>query len=230
MGGYINSQADAEICEVLNKRFSNELNASKVTHLNELRAFFNGHENLFDTGRKLNRVFHRLAISVTGGTSVPKNDHSRWRWFHLLKSNLPADVETAIRGQLTAILSPAKNNPPGGVDYVVFSTVHQDTHSGDQFELWDGVRGGVVSQHFNNPSPTPLSDANGNTYCALILACKEDKKLDDAPGEDDPPGRESNEKGDIPFGKPKAIAAKKSRSTGKSVKKTAKKTTKKNAK
>ncbi len=85
MGGYINSQADAEICEVLNKRFSNDLNANGDSYLKELRTFFNGKEKLFNNSHKLNRVFHRLAISVTGGTSVPKHDHSRWRWFHLLK-------------------------------------------------------------------------------------------------------------------------------------------------
>ena len=47
MGGFINSQADAEICEVLNKRFSDEVNANSETYLNELRDFFKT-EKLFD--------------------------------------------------------------------------------------------------------------------------------------------------------------------------------------
>jgi len=33
MGGFINSQSDAEICEVLNKRFSDEVNTSGETYL-----------------------------------------------------------------------------------------------------------------------------------------------------------------------------------------------------
>jgi hypothetical protein len=40
MGGFINSQADAEICEVLNKRFSDDVNAQGQTFLDELRQFF----------------------------------------------------------------------------------------------------------------------------------------------------------------------------------------------
>ena len=106
MGGFINSQSDNEICEVLNKRFSDEVGSSNQTRLEELRDFFQNKEKLFNGGgHKLNRVFHRLAISVTGGPSVPTEKHSRWRWFHLLKTNLPNSVEKAIRDQLTAILS-----------------------------------------------------------------------------------------------------------------------------
>jgi hypothetical protein len=235
MGGFINSQADAEICEVLNRRFSNDLNASNITYLDELRTFFNGKENLFSNSHKLNRVFHRLATSVTGGSFVPKNNHSRWRWFHLLKANLPNAVEKAIRDQLTAILSPAAGNPAGGVDYVIFSTVHQKTHSGDQFELWDGVIGGSPASHFNSSVPTPLGDANGNTYCALILECNVDQPLPDAPGEDDPPPSDGNnvEKGPIPFSKPKPKPMKKSPkklSAKKRAKKSAKKVSRKGVK
>jgi hypothetical protein len=231
MGGYINSLADAEICEVLTKRFSNDLNASNVTYLDELRTFFNGKENLFEHGHKLNRVFYRLAISVTSGSPVPKNNHSRWRWYHLLKVNLPIAVEKAIRDQLTAILSPAAGNPPGGVDYVTFSTVHQATNSGDQFELWDGVIGGPPAQHFNSSTPTPLGDANGNTYCALILECNVDQALPDAPGEDDPPQPDGNEKGPIPFVKSKHMKKPpKKRPVKKPAKKSVKKVSKKAAK
>jgi len=220
MGGFINSQSDAEICEVLNKRFSDDVNAQGQTYLDELRAFFKNKENLFAAGHKLNRVFHRLAISVTGGASVPKTKHSRLRWFHLLKGNLPAAVDQAIRDQLTAILSPASAaNPASGVDYVMFSTVHQPTTTGDQFELFDT----------NSSTPTVLSDANGKSYCAIILQCNVDKALDDAPGEDDPPGSDGNvEKGPIPFAKPKPI--KRKRPPKKSAKKSVKKVNKKAAK
>src|ERR1700730_12334897 len=138
MGGFINSQSDNEICEVLNKRFSDDVNANGQTYLDELRQFFRNKEKLFSNSHKLNRIFHRLAISVTGGASVPKTKNSRLRWFHLLKGNLPAAVDQAIRGQLTAILSPASpGNPAGGAEYVTFSTVHQPTTTGDQFELFD---------------------------------------------------------------------------------------------
>jgi len=219
MGGFINSQSDNEICEVLNKRFSDDVNSQGQTYLDELRDFFNNKENLFTAGHKLNRVFHRLAISVTGGASVPKTKHSRLRWFHLLKGNLPPAVDQAIRDQLTAILSPASGaNPAGGVDYVTFSTVHQPTTTGDQFELFDR----------NSSTPTVLSDANGKSYCALILQCNVDKALNDAPGESDPPSNDGNvEKGAIPFLKPKPPkkpsakkpAAKKSATKKKAVKK-----------
>jgi hypothetical protein len=200
MGGFINSQADAEICEVLNKRFSDDVNANGQTRLDELRDFFQQKENLFTGGHKLNRIFHRLAIGVTGGASVPKNKHSRLRWFHLLKGKLPNAVDQAIRDQLTAVLSPASPaNPAGGVDYVTFSTVHQATTTGDQFELFDK----------NSSTPTVLSDANGQSYCALILQCNVDKALDDAPGENDPPTSDGGvEKGAIPFSKLKPPAKK----------------------
>ena len=231
MGGFINSQADAEICEVLNKRFSDDVNAQGQTYLDELRQFFQNKENLFDNNHKLNRAFYRLAISVTGGASVPKIKHSRWRWYHLLKVNLPKAVEQAIRDQLTAILSPSAGNPAGGVDYVTFSTVHAATHSGDQFELWDGVIGGAPASHYNSSVPTPLSDANGNTYCALILECNVDQALPDAPGEDDPPKSDGNvEKGSVPFVKLKLPAKKPSPKKKKSVKKGSKKAAKKAAK
>jgi len=204
MGSFINSQSDAEICEVLNKRFSDDVNSKGETYLDELRDLFKT-ENLFDSNHHLNRVFHRLAISVTGGASVPKIKHSRLRWFHLLKGNLPGAVETAIRDQLTAILSPAStDNPAGGVDYVVFSTVHQPTSTLAQFELFDNSN---ALAGVNNSRPFPLGDANGKSYCALILRCNVDQSLPDAPGEDDPPKSDGGgvEKGPIPFVIPKAL-------------------------
>ena len=224
MGGFINSQSDNEICEVLNKRFSDDVNANGQTYLDELRQFFRNKEKLFSNSHKLNRIFHRLAISVTGGASVPKTKNSRLRWFHLLKGNLPAAVDQAIRGQLTAILSPASpGNPAGGAEYVTFSTVHQPTTTGDQFELFDA----------NSSTPTVLSDANGKSYCTIILQCNVDKALDDAPGENDPPASDGNvEKGLIPFAKPKPIKKKSppKKSAKKSVKKVSKKAAKKTAK
>jgi hypothetical protein len=217
MGGFINSQSDNEICQVLNKRFSDDVNANGQTYLDELRQFFQNKEKLFTNSHKLNRIFHRLAISVTGGASVPKTKKSRLRWFHLLKGNLPAAVDQAIRDQLTAILGPASPaNPAGGADYVIFSTVHQPTTTGDQFELFDT----------NSSTPTVLSDANGKSYCAIVLQCNVDKALGDAPGENDPPGSDGSvEKGPIPFAKPKPIRRKPSpkKSAKKSMKKASKK-------
>ena len=63
MGGFINSQSDNEICEVLNKRFSDDINPNdnhrpRRTYLNGLRDFFRDHEKLFDPSHKLNRVQH----------------------------------------------------------------------------------------------------------------------------------------------------------------------------
>jgi hypothetical protein len=241
MGGFINSQSDAEICEVLNKRFSDDVNPNdpqKDTYLNDLRAFFQNTENLFDGSRHLHRVFHRLAITVTGGPSVPKTKKSRLRWFHLLHGNLPAAVENAIRGQLTAILMPfdAVNNPAGAVEYVTFSTAHVRTNSGDQFELYDGANLADGANHYNNAIPTPLADANGKSYCALILQCNVDQTLPDGQLELDPPKKDSGET-NIPFVKPKPpkkpttkkLAAKKSAKKKKPVKKkkAAKKTAKK---
>lgn len=195
MGGFINSQADAEICEVLNRRFSDETNAQGQTYLSELRDFFQNKENLFDNSHSLNRVFHRLAVSVTGGPSVPRAKQSRLRWFHLLKGQLPKAVDQAIRGQLTAVLSPANAaNAAGAVAYVTFSTVHQPTTTGDQFELFDG----------NSSTVTPLTDANGKSYWAVVLQCNVDQPLPDAPTEQDPPGSDGNvEKGSVPFAKAK---------------------------
>jgi hypothetical protein len=74
MGGFINSQSDNEICEVLNKRFSDDVNANGQTYLDELRQFFRNKEKLFSNSHKLNRIFHRLAISVTGGASVSSSE------------------------------------------------------------------------------------------------------------------------------------------------------------
>jgi hypothetical protein len=194
MGGFINSQADAEICEVLNKRFSDDLNANNQTYLDQLRKFFQTKENLFSSGHKLNRVFHRLAVGVTGGARVPKTKKSRLRWFHLLKNNLPAPVDQAIRDQLSAILSPAgAGNLAGGVSYVTFSTIHQPTTTGDQFELVPA----------NASTPDVLSDSNGKTYCAVVLRCNTDTGLPDAPTETDPPASDGGEQGPIPFTKPK---------------------------
>jgi hypothetical protein len=210
MGGFINSKADAEICEVLNKRFSDDVNANGQSYLDELRQFFQNKENLFSNNHKLNRVFYRLAISVTGGPSVPTVKKSRLRWFHLLKGNLPVAVDQAIRGQLTAILSPG--NSASNVKYVTFSTIHQPTTTGDQFELFDQ----------NSTTPTVSSDANGTSYCSIILQCNIDQPLSDAPGESDPPPSDgATEKGAIPFLKQKTTKRTKKPASKKVAKKSA---------
>ena len=185
MGGFINSQSDNEICEALNKRFSDDINPNDTqrprrTYLNCLRDFFQHRERLFDPPHRLNRVFHRLARSVTGGPPVPKNSNSRLRWFHLLNGHLPPAVDQAIRDQLTAILGPATAaNPAGAVVYVSFSTAHVRTTTGLQFELFDR----------NSSTPTVLTDANNKSYCPIILQCNVDQQLVLDPTEPDPLAR-----------------------------------------
>lgn len=198
MGGFINSQADNEICEVLNKRFSDEVKAGGRTYIALLRDHFQNKENLFDGNHHLHRVFHRLAVNVTGGTRVPRNNQSRYRWLFLLRSSLPAAVIQAIKGQLTAILSPVSvANPAGAADYATFSTQHVQTATGT-FELWPQ----------NSVTPTIQTDANGKRYCTIILQCHTDAALPDSPNETDPPNPDNGEKS---FAAPakKASAAKK---------------------
>jgi hypothetical protein len=181
MGSFIGSQADNAICDVLITRFSNQTNphdAQHRTYIRQLRDHFNNSENIFDGNHHLHRVFHRLAISVTGGARVPSDSKSRHRWLHLLHGNLPANTEAAIRAVLSAVL--ASNST---VDYVIFSTRHVPTVSGS-FELFPQ----------NSGIPDTHTDANGKNYCNVILECNADVPLPDAPNEQDPPASDGNEK------------------------------------
>jgi hypothetical protein len=185
MGGFINSQADNEICEVLNKRFSDEVNPDDPqgrTYIALLRDHFRNRENFLDGNHHLHRVFHRFAINVAG-RRVPRQNQSRFRWLFLLRSNLPAAVMKAIRGQLSAILGPATaGNPAGAVDYATFSTRHIATGTGT-FELWPQ----------NSVVPTIQTDANRKRYCTIILDCHADVPLPDSPNETDPPTPDNGE-------------------------------------
>ena len=105
MGSFINSQADNEICEVLNKRFSDQvIPGGGRTYIAALRDHFQKKENFLDANHRLHRVFHRLAISVTGGPRVPKHNQSRFRWLFLLRSgetpngHLPTAVNSGDQG------------------------------------------------------------------------------------------------------------------------------------
>jgi hypothetical protein len=90
---------------------------------------------------------------------------------------LPAAVRQAIKDQLTKILkAPTADNPAASVVYVTFSTQHVPTASGT-FELFDR----------NGSDPQVLTDANGKTYCAIVLQCHVDAGIPDAPTEADPP-------------------------------------------
>ena len=189
MGGFINSQADNEICEALNKRFSDEVDPDDdngLTYLEQLREHFRNREDFLDGDHKLNRVFHRLAITITG-KRVPRDRRSRHRWLFLLRKRLPRDfpeVEKAIRNQLRAVLgSPSADSRAGTVSYVTFATRHVKTKTGDRFELFAE----------NAPSPPVLSDANGKSYCTIILECNEDKPLEDSVNEPDPPRQDDPE-------------------------------------
>jgi hypothetical protein len=216
MGGFINSQADNEICEVLNKRFSDQVvPGGGQTYLAALRNHFQTSENFLDGNHHLHRLFHRLAISVTGGASVPKHNKSRFRWLFLLRKNLPGAVTTAIKGQLGAILGPASAHPAGAVDYVTFLTRHVTTGTGT-FELW--------SQ--NSTVPVIYNDANGKKYCKIVLECNTDAPLPDNANEPDPPAADGGESNISAVTKPSArsrtrksatkkAAAKKKKAAGK---------------
>jgi hypothetical protein len=221
MGGFINSQADNEICEVLNKRFSDEVKPNdpqRRTYIALLRDHFQ-RENLFDANHHLHRVFHRLAVNVTGGARVPRHNQSRFRWLFLLRSNLPAAVRQAIKAQLTAILSPVTaGNPAGAVDYATFATRHVPTATGT-FELWPR----------NSTVPTIQTDANRKRYCTIILECHDDVALPDSPNETDPPDPDNGETtfaaGRSPAKKSAKKAAKKSSAKKSAVKKSSGKKT-----
>jgi hypothetical protein len=216
MGGFINSQADNEICEALNKRFSDDVDPDDddgLTYLEQLRDHFRNREDFLDNSHKLNRVFHRLAITVTG-KRVPRNKKSRHRWLFLLRRKLPRDVpdvEKAIRNQLKAILGqPSSANPAGATSYVTFSTRHVKTDT-QTFELAPK----------NAPSPTVLQDANGKTYCTIILECHVDAPLEDSANEPDPPPEDNGEKDFASLASRAPVAATKSSSRKSSAKKEA---------
>src|SRR6266404_2947108 len=178
MGGFINSQADNEICEALNKRFSDDVDPDDddgLTYLEQLRDHFRNREDFLDKNHTLNRVFHRLAITVTG-KRVPKDKRSRHRWLFLLRKKLPTGVDKAIRNQLRAVLGPpSSKNQAGTVSYVTFSTRHVETKT-KTFELFED----------NGDFPPVLNDANGKSYATIILQCHEDRPLDDSNNEPDP--------------------------------------------
>jgi hypothetical protein len=211
MGGFINSQADNEICEALNKRFSDEVNPNdpqRRTYIALLRDHFQNRENFLNGNHHLHRVFHRMALNVTG-RRVPRNNQSRFRWLFLLRSNLPAAVKQAIKGQLTAILSPVTpGNPAGAVDYATFSTRHIATGTGT-FELWPQ----------NSTVPTIQTDANRKRYCTIILECHADVPLPDSPNETDPPTPDNGETTFAARNAPAKTSAKKSSAAKKSSRK-----------
>jgi hypothetical protein len=172
MGSFINSQSDNEICEVLNKRFSDDIVPNDGrTYIAELRDFCSI-ENLFDGNHNLHRVFYRLAHSITGGPSVPKHNQSRFRWYHFLGSNLcPPNTKAAINTVLSNVLAQNSN-----IEYATFLTRHVATAS-QTFELYPGNTGAVQT----------YTDANGKKYCKVVLDCHDDKKLPDSNNEPDPP-------------------------------------------
>jgi hypothetical protein len=164
MGSFIPTQADQEICKNLAKRFSDQLvpGAGGKTYIKQLRDH-HGRENLFDGNHHLQRVAHRLAISVTGGAAVPADPTSRSRWFHLLRKVLKKVLE-----------SPS-------ISYAVFST--QPAPTVLNFELHPG----------NSGDPVLALDANGKVFCQVILDCHDDQPLPTpAPNtEPDPPDPET---------------------------------------
>lgn len=181
MGAFIASQADLEICNNLTTRFSDRPKPGDPRHrtyIQQLRDH-NGREPLFDTSHSLPRVAYRLAVSVTGGPPVPANKTSRLRWTFLLRRGLPQATKAAIRKVLKAVLK-----PNSAIAYATFATRHIPTRS-QTFELFPE----------NDGTPVLSQDANGKTYCQLILDCHTDAPLPDpAPGtEPDPPTADPGE-------------------------------------
>jgi hypothetical protein len=176
MGSFIPTQADQEICRNLAKRFSDQLvpGAGGKTYIKQLRDH-HGRENLFDGNHHLQRVAHRLAISVTGGARVPADPTSRSRWFHLLRKLLPQQTTKAINTVLKKVLESPN------ISYAVFST--QPAQTVLNFELHPG----------NSGDPVLALDANGKVFCQVILDCHDDAPLPTPePGtEHDPPDPET---------------------------------------
>jgi hypothetical protein len=175
MGSFIPTQADQEICRNLTKRFSDQLvPGGGQTYIQQLRSH-HGREDLFDGHHHLQRVAHRLAISVTGGPPVPANATSRSRWFHLLRKLLDPRTTKAINTVLKKVLeSPS-------IAYAVFTT--QPAQTVLNFELHPG----------NTGDPVLALDTNGKVFCQVILDCHDDAPLPTPePGtEHDPPDPET---------------------------------------
>jgi outer membrane biosynthesis protein TonB len=170
MGSFIPSTSDLEICDNLNKRFSNQsIPGKSLTWLQQLQNH-NKNEKLFDGKHTLVRVAYRLAFSVAGA-EVPAVRKHRQRWFYLLHKLLPPATDAAIRQVLAAVLDPANN-----IAYAKFST--RPAPIGLDFELYPQSTGAPYLQF----------DANGIQYCMLILECKTDTQLPDPTvPENDPP-------------------------------------------
>jgi hypothetical protein len=181
MGALIPTQYDNEICDNLNKRFSTDPDPADTqgrSYIEHLRALFAAN-NFFDNTHHLHRVAHLLAVSVTGGASVPASKKHRLRWFHLLHKLLPPQTDQAIRDVLTEVLK----NPNGNIAYAKFFA--RPAPIGLKFEVYPQ----------NSGQPYLTRDANGNTYCQVFLDCKDDTELPDPrPGEEhDPPDTDPNE-------------------------------------
>jgi hypothetical protein len=207
MGSLIPTPTDLEICDVLNKRFSTDKDPADPqgrSYIEHLRALFAA-EDFLDSKHHLHRVAHRLAVSVTGGPSVPAVKKHRLRWFHLLHKLLPPATAQAIRDVLTTVLK----NPNGDIAYAVF--LARPAPIGLSFEIYPQ----------NSGQPYVTWDLQGNSYCQVFLDCKVDSELPDpAPGEEhDPPDKDQVEKL-IPGPKKKS---KKKKYTKKTTKSSAKK-------
>ncbi len=210
MGGFINSQADNEICEALNKRFSDEVDPDDdngLTYLEQLRDHFRNKEDFLDNshGSIACIIVWQLPLPAS---AFPKTPRVRHRWLFLLRSTLPTAAKKAIRGQLRAMLGKPSVNPAGATSYVTFSTRHVPTSTGT-FELWPK----------NATSPTIFQDANGKTYCTMILQCHVDAPLDDSANEPDPPTEDNGEKDFASLTSRAAVTATKSSSKTSTAKK-----------
>jgi hypothetical protein len=190
VGSYIKSLDDVAICTMLTQRFSNvSIPASHPAHVGGHNETFIGQlrrhataERLFDNLHPLDRVSHRLAMSLGGGP-VPTTAGPRVRWHWLLNvasGNLLAPTRTSISSVLDQVLRSTST-----VDYVVFDAQVAPTASGS-FEL-----------HPGNPSVPQTVLIGGMKVCMMVLDCPADNQLPGDGGlQPDPP---TNPGGETPI-------------------------------
>jgi hypothetical protein len=186
MGSFIPTPNDQEICNALNKRFSdlNDPNADPAnpekTMIGSVR-FLDQQSTGLLFGRKLNlaRLAHRL-----GG--VPSDAKSRLRWFFLLRRMLPHATKVAISNVLEAVMGDPS------IKQVHFDLVH-DGGITTEFELDPGNSNAPQTQLF----PSVKNPANKVKTCMMLLRCFYDEPIPtpDPANEPDPPVPQNPETG-----------------------------------
>jgi hypothetical protein len=176
MGSLIKTGYDQQICDALNRRFSDlpDANADAAnndkTMLGSVR-FQDLKENGLLFSRKLNlaRLAHRL-------NTVPNNQSAKLRWFYVLRRGLPHETKVAINAVLEAVMGDSS------IKQVYFDAIHDGSIT-SQFELDPN------NSHVPKTKDLP-SMAHGNTNvktCIMLLRCFYDEPLPNPINEPDPP-------------------------------------------